>query len=41
MILSHTKHPILGDCHRSEPYAELSRQIKIAEEYLWELERRK
>jgi hypothetical protein len=32
MILSHTKHPVLGDCHSSAPYAELKRQRDIIQE---------
>ncbi len=29
MILSNTKHPVLGDCHTSAPYAELKRNRDI------------
>jgi hypothetical protein len=39
MILSHTPHPLLGDCHSSAPYAELKRCREYIVDQLWVLER--
>jgi hypothetical protein len=39
MILSYTPHPILGDCHKTSPYAELRRCKEYIKDQLWILER--
>lgn len=40
MILSHTPHPVLGDCHISAPYAELKRCREYVQDQVWILERK-